>query len=665
MGKYTLLGRTIEFEECSERFFDIQYRVWNAMDAASSDFNKWYDGCGDILTVLKGYENKAAELIIRHSNEPLFQELPALGIYDMSEDHYDEECLVIDESVDALDVVADAYNSIIAQQEAEVEYRAERKACRGRVVGGGFGLSGSLKGMATAGAMNAVSGAGHSIVNAIGNATSAMEAASAKRALYNNGSVKAVLRNGIRSDILSCFNAHINLINEKKNNYYIGCFDADKAGALFQNAKKLPEKRTELLIESFKNCPWDKDLLVYLFSTYKEDRKNVWDIGLRFHVDLHETAETVFSNMYTGAARTSEEKAQTVKKDIIEQMHQLGITDSGTIDRIERDGIARILRSYGEASDERRQEMFLAVDNYSATDNNKSAVIHELGIWELAKTYHVSFTPEEVEAILGKVYTSAAKKDEEQAQIAKKKIKTIMQTLGIKESKTFDELETDCLSRLCPDYQNANEAKCNEMLDKIKAYSALSKNKKPFINKIQSRIETIWSAEDGEIFDNVYLNTNIEDKKQVEEAITFIKAKKRTTSADKYLSALAGCNEQNIKKARQFQQFTTKLAMLVGVGLVVLGIIFLFADLGFILSVAVVAAGVVLLAYYFDLKKAWDLLTLSGSLVHSRISTTGQAQRTPVKPLTAEAMRKAVEAASTNAMSAKDNDKNKSEESNE
>ena len=656
MGKYTLLGRTIEFEECNERFFDIQHRVWNAMDAASSDFNKWYDGCGDILTVLKGYENKAAELIIRNSNEPLFQELPTLGIYDMSEDHYDDECLVINESIDALEVVADAYNSIIAQQEAEVEYRAERKACRGRVVGGGFGLSGSLKGMATAGAMNAVSGAGHSIVNAIGNATSAMEAASAKRALYNNSSVKAVLRNGIRSDILSCFNNHINLINEKRNRYYIGCFDADKAGALFQNAKKVLEKRTELLIESFKNCPWDKELLVYLFTTYKEDRKNVWDISLRFHVDLHETAETVFSNMYTGAARTSEEKAQTVKKDIVEQMHLLGITVSGTIDRIERDGIARILHGYSEASDERRQEMFLAVDNYSATDSNKSAVIHELGIWELAQKYHVSFTSEEAEAILGKVYTSAAKRDEEQAQIAKKKIKTIMQALGVKESTAFNELETDCLSRLCIDYQKANEAQCNEMLDKIKAYGALSKNKKPFINRIQSRIEAIWSAEDGEIFDNVYLNADIEDRQQVEEAITFIKAKKRTASANKYLNALAGCNEQNIKKARQFQQSTTKLAMLVGIGLVILGIIFLFVDLGFILSVAVVAAGAVLLVYYFNLKKAWDLLTLSGSLVHSKISATGQAQRSSIKPLTAEAIKKAVEAARENTKSPKDND---------
>ena len=636
MGKYTLLGKTISFEECNERFFDIQYRVWKAMDTASSEFNKWYDSCGDILTVLKGYEKKATEIIIKNSNEPLFQDLPKLEIYDISEDSYDEECLLFDECMSALDEVADAYNSIIAQQEAEEEYRAERKACRGRVVGGGFGVGGALKGMATAGAMNAISGAGHSIVNAIGNASSALEAASAKRALYNNASVKTLLRNGIRNDVLACFNAHIHLVNTKKEDYFINCYDSDKAGALFNNAKSVPEKRVELLIESFKCCPWDENLLVYLFITYKEERKNVWDIAKRFNVDLHKTAEEVFSNMYTAEAEKSEEKAQAVKKDILEQMQLLGITVSGTIDRIEKAGVARLLAGYDAASENVRQEMFAAIEKYDATDRNKSVVIHDAGVWEIAKKYHVSFTTDEVEEILGKVYTIAAQKDEEQAQVAKKKIKEIMQALGVKDSKTFNELESDCLTRLCPGYQTANEATCNEMLKRIKAYDALEKNKKPYIIKIQSRIEAIWSAEDGEIFDNLYLNTDIENAEEIKKAVDFVNVKKRTASADKYLSALHGCNAENIKKARQFQQPTTKLAMYTGIGLIALGLVLLFADLGVVLSIAIAAVGAVLLIYRYNLKKAWDLLTLGGALVHSKIAINGQTQRPSEKKNDAE-----------------------------
>ncbi len=631
MSKYTLFTQTIEFKVCNEQFFDIQYQVWRSLDASSAEFNKWYDSCGDILTVLKGYEKKATELVIKHSNKKLFAELPQLEIYDISEDSYDDECLVFSESIDALDEVADAYNSIIAQQEAEEEYRAERKANRGRVVGGGFGVGGALKGMATAGTMNAISGAGHSLVNAIGNIGSAMEASSAKRALYNNSSTKATLRKGIREDVLACYNAHIHLINERKGNYYVSCFDSDKAGALFENAKKVAQKRVELLLDAFKNCPWNEDLLSYIFSEYKEERKNVWVIAKRFHVDLHQVAEDCFSKMYTGNARNSEDAAQAVKQDILTQMKELGITVSGTIDRIERDGVSRILSGYDTAKDQARNEMFDKLDAYDATEQNKAVIIHNKGVWELAKKYHVSFSTEEVEKILSAAYIPAAKNNEAEAQKAKTRIKTIMLALNVKDSATFNALECDCIQRLCPNYQTADEATCNSMLKSIEAYDALEKNKSKFIHGIRARIEAIWSAEDGEIFDNVYLNTDIHNAEQIEKSVQFVQSKKRTASGNKYLSALKTCNEENIKKAQQFQQSSTKLAMYIGVGAVILGIILLIADLGLVLSLAVAAIGAILLVYYNNLKKVWDVLTLNGTLVHAMLSITGAEKKAPPK----------------------------------
>ena len=622
MGKYTILEKTIEFEECNERFFDIQYRVWKAMAAVSNEFNQWYDSCGDILTVLKGYEKQATGLVIKNSNEPLFNELPQLGIYDMSEESYDEECLVFEAIGNALDKVADAYNEIVAQQEAEEEYRAERKASRGRVVGGGFGVGGALKGMATAGAMNAVSGAGHSIVNAFGNLGSAIEASSAKRALYNNASVKALLRESVRDDVLSCFNAHIHLVNTRKENYYINCFDSDKAGALFQNAKKVPEKREELLIESFKYCPWDEDLLIYLFVNYPAQRKNVWLTAKRFHVELHQVAEECFSQMYNTNAKNSEEAAQTVKKEIMAQMKELGITVSGTVDRIERDGVARLLRAYDAADTEKRQEMFAKVDAYDAAERNKSVIIHEKGVWELARKYHVSFSTEEIERILGAVYTPIAKKEENEALKAKTKMRGIMNELGVKESAVFDSLESDCVQRLCEGYQSADEQTCNAMVERIRAYSALDKNKQKFLRGIQSRIESIWAAEDGEIFDNLFLKTDIHNQEELANAITYVKEKGRTSSANKYIFALQGCTEENIKKALLFQKPIMKCCQWAGLAIAALGFILAFCDAGILLSMAVAAIGVTMLVYYYNMKKVWDQLTLGGTLIHSMLSLT-------------------------------------------
>lgn len=121
-----------------------------------------------------------------------------------------------------------------------------------------------------------------------------------------------------------------------------------------------------------------------------------------------------------------------------------------------------------------------------------------------------------------------AQESEEEARKAKSKMLKVMETLGVTESNTFDKLEKDCIQRLCLDYENADEKTCNEMIGKIEAYNALEKNKTPFIQKIRERIESIWSKEDGEIFDNLYMNTDIHNPDEIKEIIEIIQQKGRT-----------------------------------------------------------------------------------------------------------------------------------------
>ena len=103
----------------------------------------------------------------------------------------------------------------------------------------------------------------------------------------------------------------------------------------------------------------------------------------------------------------------------------------------------------------------------------------------------------------------------------------------------------------------------------------LDKNKKSFIHGINARIEMIWSAEDGEIFDNVYLNTDIHNENDIKKSIDFIIAKKRTHSGERYITALKNCNEDNIKKARIYQKPVIKICLFAGWGLFALGLILL------------------------------------------------------------------------------------------
>lgn len=89
-----------------------------------------------------------------------------------------------------IEELAELLESIHDMQE-QAEYARElRKASRGRVVGGGFGVSGALKGMAFAGAANLASGSMHSVANAFGNARTRNEIAKQEAALFKNEDFK-------------------------------------------------------------------------------------------------------------------------------------------------------------------------------------------------------------------------------------------------------------------------------------------------------------------------------------------------------------------------------------------------------------------------------------------------------------------------------------------
>lgn len=69
-----------------------------------------------------------------------------------------------------------AYQRITGKTQKMRQYRELRKDSRLQLVGGGFGVSGAIKGVATAGAINFATGSLHSLANSIGNAMSEAEA---------------------------------------------------------------------------------------------------------------------------------------------------------------------------------------------------------------------------------------------------------------------------------------------------------------------------------------------------------------------------------------------------------------------------------------------------------------------------------------------------------
>jgi len=118
--------------------------------------------------------------------------------------------------------------------------------------------------------------------------------------------------------------------------------------------------------------------------------------------------------------------------------------------------------------------------------------------------------------------------------------------------KRIESIWLEELTQACQGYDTANESACEGIITALKAHKAPDVLKAPFLKKVQTRIESIWSAEDGEIFDNLYVKTDITDPKAVVEAVSYVQSKGRTDSSKKYLDALNGCTPKNIKKAQLY-----------------------------------------------------------------------------------------------------------------
>ena len=373
MSKYTLLGKSVSFSDSADEFCKVQFLAWDLSAKCKNEFNAWYDSKGEIYPVLKDYFTKLQSLIEKQVLSVYFDMLPSYKIYDVSRELFFKRCLNLDPADDAFSHVSNQYTDIVDQYEEEVEYRAERKDSRGRVIGGGFGVGGAIKGMATAGAMNAVTGAGHSIVNAVGNASSKSNMESSIKSLYANS--KALLCNAIPRCVYAACEEFIKVVNEKVPNKIKSSFNHDESNAFLESAQKVPDEEISLLVSSFEKCPWNDDLYKYIFNKYEDERINLVKISKDFKVDLSTTIEDLLSSLCDKKEVFEDEAyAKDVRSKLLKIMSDLDVKDSNALNVLEQTWLLKLCEGYEKADEATLNEMKAKVNAYEALDSNKKVV---------------------------------------------------------------------------------------------------------------------------------------------------------------------------------------------------------------------------------------------------------------------------------------------------
>lgn len=174
MGK--LLGKDFELTNQQKNYNNLRYMFFEYAKDGSIKFYKLYN---EKIMSYDDLHNKGfqlgADIIISYLNK-VEEYVIKLGLYDFDlEEFCNNYSGVMSQWVDTFDEIDDIYMSAKMRQDEMEEYRGNRKACRGRWSGGGFGISGALKGAAKAGALNMTTGIAHSVANGIGNTYSAIK----------------------------------------------------------------------------------------------------------------------------------------------------------------------------------------------------------------------------------------------------------------------------------------------------------------------------------------------------------------------------------------------------------------------------------------------------------------------------------------------------------
>lgn len=280
-----LMGRQVQFPQSIEFYIGLREDFQALAAELSSDFfTQFYSTYRSMDQFIQQFPKDFPPLFAQ-ATDLMNTILSKMGIFGVTENelsqYTDKYCC---HTFQVLQEIRVQYQQILNEQESMREYREARKDSRGRVIGGGFGLRGAAKGIITAGAINATTGAFHSLGNAIGNMGSAVSASSAKDRLFRSG-ISRQLALAIQEDLLGVHYASLDLIAARTGENIIRFTKKDQAQAekIFNDLEQRrisPDQEADAVLQMLITFPFDRDyykLAVRLFPDRLEELRSFAD----------------------------------------------------------------------------------------------------------------------------------------------------------------------------------------------------------------------------------------------------------------------------------------------------------------------------------------------------------------------------------------------------
>lgn len=266
MDVFNLLGFEVALPKETRDYVSIRGGFLRLAVEAREQMARHFDARYRSLDDLVRHGDDDTEALFDAALQHAMEELKRRGIYNVNISRFLDAAANYTGYWDAhFSDIREKFAELIEYKEAKKNYRSNRKDSRGRIIGGGFGVGGAVKGMAMAGTANMATGLLHSFSNAVGNAATSAEVSNLKNKLFKDPDTRRTLGSAIYFDIFYLHLAVVDCINDRGLSLAAASYGSDEreeAMTIYNNIMNGSVRRDDvqrMIAETLEKDPFDMD----------------------------------------------------------------------------------------------------------------------------------------------------------------------------------------------------------------------------------------------------------------------------------------------------------------------------------------------------------------------------------------------------------------------
>ena len=287
---FSVHGREIRFSRAQDIYNAIEQQFWPRYNETVNDFDRFYSSSISSFEDIFRYLPEGADKRIRDLVITSVDILSILGVLSYTPvsfyGEYENE-LIYEPCMKEL---YEAREQITQTREAQEQYRAAKKASRGRWQGGGFGFSGAIKGAMMAGVLNAGSGLIHGVGDSFAAAGDWAQIAGMKRQIFQHVQKSGMLKEAFYLRCQRIFYEILETVGYELN-VQMPDYEKEKADATFKNAaaqhrkgQLSDEQYFDYLIKCVQLYPYNSRIYGEMYELYPEEDKKLQSLADYLHL---------------------------------------------------------------------------------------------------------------------------------------------------------------------------------------------------------------------------------------------------------------------------------------------------------------------------------------------------------------------------------------------